>query len=110
MPTPPGFKVWENTIPVTTAASPLVSPWFDTTGYTTLLITAVFTTGTVALTVEGSFDGATLDTTMTYTPAISASTAAAGAAMVVQHTYVRFRVVQTISNATVTTIYVQARA
>ena len=113
MPTPPGYKVWENTVPLTTAASPLVSPWFDTTGFTTLLVECVFTTGTVALTVEGSFDGATLDTTMTYADTglpVSASNTPAGLAVVVKHTFVRFRVVQTVSNATVTTIYVQARA
>jgi len=107
----PGFKIWENTVPVTTAASPLVSGWFDTQGYTTLLVTAVIanSTGTTTLTVEGSFDGATLDSTMTYTPAITASTAAAGATVVVQHSYVRFRVVQATANATTTTIFVQSR-
>ena len=108
--TPPGYKVFENTVPLTTAASPLVSPWMETTGYTTLLLSAVFTTGTTTFTIEGSFDGATLDATMTYTPAVIASTGVAGTAFVVQHTYVRFRVVQTVSNATVTTIFVQARA
>ncbi len=108
--TAPGFKIWENTTALTTAASPLVSPWFETTGYTTLLLSAVFTTGTTTFTIEGSFDGATLDTTMVYTPAVTASTGVAGTAFTVQHTYVRFRVIQTVSNATVTTIYVQARA
>jgi len=110
--TNPGYKVWENTVPVTTGASPLVTGWYETTGYTTLLICAVIanSTGSTTLTVEGSFDGATLDSTMTYTPAITASTASAGAAMVVQHTFVRFRVVQATASATTTTIYVQARA
>ena len=102
--TPPGFKIWENTIPLTTAASPLVSPWFDTTGYTTLLVAYVFTTGTTVITAEGSFDGATLDSTMTY-PAVGTSPAT----VIVLHSYIRFRVVQTASNATVTTIFAQSR-
>ena len=108
--TPPGLKIWENTVPLTTAASPLVTGWFDTTGYTSLLLNCVFTTGTTTFTIEGSFDGATLDATMTYTPAVIASSGVGGTVFVVQHTYVRFRVIQTVSNATVTTIYIQARA
>jgi hypothetical protein len=109
--TPPGFKIWENTVPVTTAASPLVSGWFDTTGYTTLLLSAVIanSTGTTTFTIEGSFDGSTLDATMTYTPAVTASTGVAGTSFVVQHSYVRFRVVQATANATTTTIFVQSR-
>jgi hypothetical protein len=112
VPTPPGYKVWESTVPLTTAASPLLSGWYDTTGYTTLLLTAVFanSTGTTTFTVEGSFDGATQDTTMTYTPAVTASTAAGGTAITVQHSFVRFRVVQATANATTTTIFVQSRA
>lgn len=105
MPTLPGFKVWENTIPLATAASPLVSGWYDTTGYTDLLVCYVFTTGTTVITVEGSFDGVNLDTTMTY-PSVGTSPAT----VIVQHTFIRFRVIQTISNATVTTVYAQARA
>lgn len=112
MATLPGFKIWENTAALTTAASPLVSPWFDTTGYTTLLIECVLAGGTTAITVEGSFDGVNLDSTMTYADTglpISASNAPAGLTVVVKHTFVRFRVVQTVGNATTTTVYVQSR-
>ena len=107
----PGNKIWENTIPLTTAASPLVTGWYDTTGFTTLLVGCAFTntTGTTTLTVEGSFDGATLDSTMTYPAGITATNAPTPVAIIVQHTFVRFRVVQATANATVTTIYVQAR-
>ena len=106
--TNPGLKVFENTVPLTTAASPFVSNWYETTGYTSLLLAYVFTTGTTVMTIEGSFDGSTLDSTMAY----AALAAAPQTALVVpvMHTYVRFRIVQTISNATVTTVYVQARA
>ena len=114
MPTPPGYKVWDNVAPLTTAASPLVSAWFDTTGYTTLLLLAVIvnSTGTTTLTVEGSFDGVTLDTTMTYADTglpVTASNAPAGLAVVVKHTFIRFRVVQATANATTSTFFVQSR-
>jgi hypothetical protein len=110
--TPPGYKVFENAVPMTVALSPLVSGWMETTGYTTLLLSAVIanSTGTTTFTIEGSFDGATLDPTMTYTPAVTASTGVAGTAIVVQHTYVRFRIVQATATATTSTFFVQARA
>lgn len=105
---PPGFKVWENAVPLTTAASPLVTAWLETTGYTNLLLAYVFTTGTTVMTVEGSFDGAALDTTMPY----AALAAAPQTALVVpvMHTFIRFRLVQTAANATVTTVFAQSRA
>ena len=101
----PGYKVWENTIPLTTAASPLVSPWIETTGFTTLLVAYLFTTGTTVITVEGSFDGVTQDTTMPY----SAVPTSPGS-VTVMHTFVRIRVVQTVANATVTTVFAQSKA
>jgi hypothetical protein len=112
MPTQPGYKIWETATPLTTAASPLVTGWFDTTGYTTLQVTAVIanSTGTTTFTVEGSFDGSTLDATMTYTATVTASTPAAGTQYAVQHTFVRFRIVQATANATTTTFYIQSRA
>jgi hypothetical protein len=109
----PGFKVWENTVPLTTAASPLVTGWYDTTGYTTLLISAVIanSTGSTTYTVEGSFDGTTLDATMPYTVSgNTASTAAGGTSVTVQHSFIRFRLVQATANATTTTFFVQSRA
>lgn len=108
MATLPGTKVWENTAPLTTAASPLVSPWYDTTGWTNLVLAYLFTTGTTVLTVEGSFDGATLDSTNPYA-ALGVSPQSA-LVVPVMHTFVRFRIVQSVTNATVTTVYAQARA
>lgn len=108
MPALPGYKIWENTALLTTAASPLVSPWFDTTGFTTLLLAYVFTGGTTVMTVEGSFDGATQDTTMAY--AALAASPQTSATVSVMHTFIRFRLVQTAANATVTTVFAQARA
>jgi hypothetical protein len=104
----PGLKVWENTTPA--VVSNTVTGWYETTGYTNLVLAYVLTnsTGSTVLTIEGSFDGATLDSTMTYA-AVGASPQTA-LVIPVMHTFVRFRVVQTTATATVTTIYVQARA
>src|SRR5258708_3015154 len=105
--TPTGWKVWEQVTPVTVAASPLVSGWFDTTGYTNLLISYVFTnsTGTTTLTVEGSFDGTTQDTDITY-----AAVGATPATVQVETPFVRFRIVQATADAMRTKALAQARA
>jgi hypothetical protein len=111
-PTPPGWKVWEQTATVTVAASPVVSGWFDTTGYTNLLLTYVFTnsTGSTTLTVEGSFDGGTLDTDMTYSALAASPQLGAGVAVPVVTPFVRFRIVQATADATRTKAFAQARA
>ncbi len=105
--TPPGYKVWEQVAAVTVAVSPLVSGWFDTTGFTNLLISYVFTnsTGTTTLTVEGSFDGSALETDITY-----AAVGATPATVQVVTPYVRFRLVQATADATRTKALAQARA
>lgn len=99
----PGERLFENTAPLTTAASPLVSPWMDTTGFTQVLAYFTFSGGTTALAVEGSFDGATQDTDITYGAVTS------GAVFDVKHPYIRFRLTQTSANATVTKCFVQSR-
>ena len=107
MPTPPGYKVWDYITPATLALSPIVSGWFDTTGYTNLLVSYVFTnsTGTTTLTVEGSFDGSTLETDITY-----AAVAATPATVQVVTPYIRFRLVQATADATRTKACAQSRA
>ena len=107
MPTPPGYKVWDYITPATTALSPIVSGWFDTTGYTNLLISYVFTnsTGTTTLTVEGSFDGSTQETDITY-----AAVGATPATVQVVTPYIRFRLVQATADATRTKACAQSRA
>jgi hypothetical protein len=99
----PGLRLFENVVPLTTAASPEVSGWMDTTGFTTILPYFTFTTGTTTFTIEGSFDGSTLDSDITYTAPVS------GTAMDVKHPYIRFRIVQATANATVTKCFVQSR-
>lgn len=111
MPTYPGYKIWENTAPLTVGTTQ--SAWYDTTGYTTLIVSAAIanSTGTTSFTVQGSYDGATQDTTLPYSTAITASTpAGAPPSYVVQHTFVRFQVVQATATATTSTFYVQSKA
>ena len=69
----PGNRVWEYNTPATVALSPVVTGWIETTGFTNLLLSYVFTNsaGSTVLTVEGSFDAANLDTDITY-PALPA--------------------------------------
>ena len=109
---PPGWKVWEYITPATTALSPIVSAWFDTTGFTTLLLTYVFTnsTGTTTPTIEGSFDGTTLDTDMTYAALAASPQITTGVSVPVITPFVRFRLVQATADATRTKICVQSRA
>ena len=110
--TPTGWKVWEQTALVTVAASPLVSPWYDTTGYTTLLMHYVFTnsTGSTTLTVEGSFDGSTQDTDMAYAALAASPQITTGVSVVVMTPFVRFRIVQATADATRTKALAQGRA
>ena len=112
MPTPAGYKVWEYITPATTALSPIVTGWFDTTGYTTLLLTYVFTNGagSTTLTIEGSFDGSTLDTDMTYAALAASPQITTGVSVTIISPYVRFRIVQATADATRTKINVQSRA
>jgi hypothetical protein len=107
MATAPGWKIWEQTAPATVSASPIVSPWFDTTGYTNLFISYVFTnsTGTTTLTCEGSFDGSTQETDIVY-----AAVPATPATVAVLHPFIRFRLVQATADATRTKAFAQARA
>lgn len=108
--TPPGYKVWENAAALGVGTT--LTGFYDTTGYTSVLLSAVIanSTGSTTFTIEGSFDGSTLDSTMTYTPPVTASTGVAGTVFVIQHPYVRFRVVQATAAATTSTFFIQSRA
>ena len=107
----PGNRIWEMSTPATLALSPIVSGWYETTGFTNMLLSYVFTnsTGSTTLTVEGSFDGATLDTDVTYAALAASPQLGAGLVIAVLTPYVRFRVVQATADATRTKIFIQAR-
>lgn len=108
----PGYRIFEQVAPATLAASPLVSGWFDTTGYTNLLLSWVFTnsTGTTTPSIEGSFDGSALDTDVTYAALAGASQLTTGLVVAVLTPYIRFRIVQITADATRTKFFAQARA
>jgi hypothetical protein len=104
--TAPGSKLWASYTPLTVANSPLVTGWLDTDGFTNLVLAYVFTGGTTVMTVEGSADEVTLDTTHTYA-ALAASPQAA-LVVPVMHDFIRFRLVQSAADATVTSVFAQA--
>lgn len=112
MATLPGYRVWEMNTPATVAGSPVVTGWIDTTGYTTLLMSYVFTnsTGTTTLSIEGSFDGSTQETDIVYQALAASPQFNPPVTVTVLHPYIRFRVVQATADATRTKVCVQARA
>ena len=105
-PTPPGYHLWEWSTALTQAASPLVSPWIDATGFSQVVPGFKFTGGTSTPSIEASLDGTTLDADMT--TLYSAPTS--GTAFSVVSPFFRFKVVQTVADATVTKILLQSRA
>ena len=106
MPTLNGYRVAQYTTPVTVAASPVVGPWVDTTGFTQVIGWLAVAGGTTVVTVEYGTDGATADAD--FTPVTIA--AGAVAPFNVLGPFLRFRIVQTIADATKTKLYLQARA
>jgi hypothetical protein len=103
-PTPPGYTVWEYTAPaLTQAASPLLGPWIDTAGFTQVVPFFIFAGGTSTPAIDGSFDGATADADFAYAAPTS------GTAFTVVSPYIRFKVTQTVADATKTKIHLKTR-
>ena len=100
----PGYKVWEYWTPLLVSASPLLSPWIDTTGFTILLPWFVFAGGTSVFSIDGSLDGSTADADFNYAAPTS------GTPVTVISPFLRFHVVQSASDATKSKIFLQARA
>jgi len=106
MPVLPGFHIWEyNGPPITTALSPLLSPWFDTQGYTTIMPVFKFTTGTSVHSIVGSWDGLSADADLTALWA----TPSTGTALVIMSPWFQWKTVQTIADSTVSKVFLQAR-
>jgi hypothetical protein len=63
----PGQTLWSNTAVVTTAASPLLSPWISTDGFSVVYVIGVATGGTTVVTLEWGFDGVNPDASITAT-------------------------------------------
>ena len=106
MPVANGYRVAEYLTPVTQAASPVVGPWVETSGFTQILGWLAVAGGTTVVTVEYGTDGSTADAD--FTPVTIS--AGAVAAFNVLGPYLRFRIVQTVADATKTKLYLQARA
>jgi hypothetical protein len=81
--------------PLLLAASPLVTPWFDTNGGASQIVPwFVFAGGTSTHSLEGSFDGINADADFAYAAPTS------GTAFAVVSPWVRWRTVQTVADAT----------
>ena len=104
--TAPGTKMWANYTPLTVANSPLLTGWLNTDGFTNIVLAYVFTGGTTVMTIEGSADEVALDTTHAY--ASLAASPQTALVVPVMHDFIRFRLVQTAADATVTSVFVQA--
>jgi hypothetical protein len=103
----PGYHIWTYSTPaLTVAASPLLSPWFKTEGYTNILPVFKFVGGTTAISFDGSFDGSTLDADLTGLY----GTVTTATSMPVASPWFRVRVAQTIADNTVTKIFLMSRA
>jgi len=101
-----GDTIWETLTPVTTALSPVLSPWFETSGVTQALGWLAVAGGTTVVTVEYGTDGSTADAD--FTPVTVA--AGANAPFNLLGRYCRVRIVQTVADATKTKLYLQAKA
>ena len=104
----PGFHIWEyNGPPLLLVNTPLLSPWFDSQGYTTVLPSFKFTqtTGTSTPSIDGSYDGVSSDADLTALYGAPST----GVAFTVLSPFFRFHVVQGTADATVTKIFLQAR-
>jgi hypothetical protein len=102
-----GTVLWTRTTPVTTAESPVLSPWINTEGFSQFYAIGVAAGGTTAVTAEWSFDGSTVDsdiTATTLTPLALTVTLRD-----VLAPFVRFRWAQTVANATTSKLSVKAR-
>src|SRR6185437_9771448 len=106
MPLRNGDTIWETVTPVLLVNSPVLGPWVETSGFTQILGWLAVAGGTTVVTVEYGTDGSTADAD--FTPVTI--TAGAVAAFNVLGPYLRFRIVQTVADATKTKLYLQARA
>ena len=106
MPLRNGDTIWETVTPVLLVNSPVLGPWVETSGCTQALGWLAVAGGTTVVTLEYGTDGVNADAD--FTPVTI--TAGANAAFNVLGPYLRFRIVQTVADATKTKLYLQARA
>jgi hypothetical protein len=102
----PGTTLWTLTTPVTTAASPVVSPWFNLDGVNSVYVISAAVGGTTTLTLEWSFDGITADPDITPTAVAVALTVTAKDVLA---GFGRVKWTQTTANATTSKLVLRAR-
>jgi hypothetical protein len=100
----PGALLWQNTTPITTAGSPLLSPWIPTSNFSRVLPFFAFAGGTSTHSIEGSFDGSAADADFTYAAPTS------GTEFNVISPFLRWRTNQTVADATKSKVVLRARA
>jgi hypothetical protein len=98
--------LWTLTTPVTTAASPVLSPWFNVDGSGQYYVIGVTAGGVSVLTAEWSFDGLVLDSDITATTIAIQLTAAVKDVLA---PFMRLRWVQTSANATISKLTLRTR-
>jgi hypothetical protein len=103
----PGATLWAHTTPVTTAASPLLSPWLSTDGFSQVYTIGVSTGGTTTVTLEWGFDGASADANVT--PTTVSPLVLTVTLRDVLAPFMRVRWDQTVANATVSKITLKSR-
>lgn len=100
-----GRLPWQNTGTLPVASSPLLSPWLHVGEDMFQLLPGIgFTGGTSVHSIEGSFDGSSVDTTLA---AYAAPTD--GTLLPLRHPYIRWRTVQTVGTATAATVFLRAK-
>jgi hypothetical protein len=102
----PGTVLHVQTTPVTTAQSPVLSPWINTEGFSQYYGIGVASGGTSTVTAEWSFDGSTVDSDITATTITLALTVTLRDVLA---PYMRIRWAQTVANATISKLTVRAR-
>ena len=100
----PGALLWQNLAVITTAASSLLSPWIPTTSFSRVLPFFAFAGGTSVHSIEGSFDGSTVDADLTYSAPTS------GTEFNVISPFFRWKTTQTVADATKSKVVLRARA
>jgi len=97
-------QLWVYTTPViTVAASPLLGPWIDVSGYAQIFPWFAFAGGTSTHSIQGSFDGVSADADFAYGAPVS------GTAFSVLSPWLRWSTVQTVADATKSKIVLASR-
>jgi hypothetical protein len=103
-----GEVFWTRTVPVTTAESPVLSPWFNTSGFSQVYVIGAAAGGTTTVTLEWGFDGLNADSDITATTV--SPLALTVTLRDVLAPFLRLRWVQATANATISKLMLKARS